>query len=653
MSFTVSPAALVLRPASQKPVDASAVRAVAQAAINVELFTIPLYMGALYSIVGTHQITSPGNAFYQGRLWPGLGPTAKPANPNERAFNIVFSVFIEEMLHLQIAANVASAIQAHPDFTSPALQSKTHGWTCYGPKNTILPHIVDLRDTRFDQVKVNLAALSRDQLELFFAIEEPEEDARKAIKPKDLHKYFPTVPFKGWTVKKTETDLPMFGTIGTMYQCYWDYLNLKYDDGTTLIDEVFKAGSIQNDIFNATAGGYKPEYPGFSANLSAAGTGAEALPLISNMLSAITDQGEGSLLKDPPAPMLMAVEERYRANRANLEADYPGATDSGGPAPSPDAAARADNDKPDHYERYVDLMGWIDQIETWPQWFASGKRWTAAELEAPDYDPTKNPYGLPSTQEVADAINRMAYPAKPADRAKNYKLFTQASIGGIAGVTTVLDSYWNTAGGVFPYPAMSGSGDRMGICWAVFGEAPDLSIGLGEPTPDTLKHSCQSLSFDVLGNNSCADVELFHACRGSNNCKAQGGCGFVQPTTGGGLCGHFLAAQNLCGGPSPPPPPSNTVYSAPSDNKCGTFGGCAVPISASQLLNSSGNMELFDFTGPTNAPAPIAKMPFTEGERVHDVAYRAYRQVMQHRGKTVPETPPPPDDLRLIFIPST
>ena len=26
-----------------------------------------------------------------------------------------------------------------------------------------------------------------------------------------------------------------------------------------------------------------------------------------------------------------------------------------------------------------------------------------------------------------------------------------------------------------------------------------------------------------------------------------------------------------------------TPYSAPSDNKCATFGGCAVPISASQL----------------------------------------------------------------------
>ena len=176
MSFTVSPAALALRPASEKAVDASAVRAIAQAAINVELFTIPLYMGALYSIAGTHQITSLGNAFYQGRLWPGMGPTAKPATANDRAFNIVFSVFIEEMLHLQIAANVASAIDAAPDFTSPALQSKTHGWTCYGPNNTILPHIVDLLDTKFDQAKVNLAALSREQLDLFFAIEEPEED---------------------------------------------------------------------------------------------------------------------------------------------------------------------------------------------------------------------------------------------------------------------------------------------------------------------------------------------------------------------------------------------------------------------------------------------------------------------------------------------
>src|SRR5207244_6316617 len=100
----------------------------------------------------------------------------------------------------------------------------------------------------------------------------------------------------------------------------------------------------------------------------------------------------------------------------------------------------------------------------------------------------------------------------------------------------------------------------------------------------------------------------------------------------------------MCG---PPPPPGKAIYSAPSDNKCATFGGCAVPISASQVYPKSGKMELFDFTGGDNTPEPIGKMEFTAGELVHDVAYRAYLQVMQHRGKNPPDSPPPPPDIRL------
>jgi hypothetical protein len=38
-----------------KEADASALRAIAQATVNVELFTVPLYMGTLYSIQGMHQ----------------------------------------------------------------------------------------------------------------------------------------------------------------------------------------------------------------------------------------------------------------------------------------------------------------------------------------------------------------------------------------------------------------------------------------------------------------------------------------------------------------------------------------------------------------------------------------------------------------------
>jgi hypothetical protein len=59
-----------------KDVDIAAISAIAHAAIDVELFTIPLYMTSLYSIQAMHQITSQGNDFYKGRLWPGPAPSA-------------------------------------------------------------------------------------------------------------------------------------------------------------------------------------------------------------------------------------------------------------------------------------------------------------------------------------------------------------------------------------------------------------------------------------------------------------------------------------------------------------------------------------------------------------------------------------------------
>jgi hypothetical protein len=126
-----------------KNTDKAAVRAIAQAAVEVELFTISLYLTSLYSIQGMHQITSQGNHFYQDRLWPGGATTADPQSANERAFNIVFSVLIQEMLHLQLAANMATAIGVTPNFTSTALQSDIHGWTCYFPGNSIIPHFAN------------------------------------------------------------------------------------------------------------------------------------------------------------------------------------------------------------------------------------------------------------------------------------------------------------------------------------------------------------------------------------------------------------------------------------------------------------------------------------------------------------------------------
>src|SRR4051812_35264629 len=136
------------RPAENIKTDKAALLAIAQAAIDVELFTLPLYMVSMYSIQGMHQITSKGNDFYRGRLWPGASPARDAASsPNAMAFNHFFSVFIDEMLHLQLASNIAKALGLMPSYNSTALMDEKYGWVCYGPDQTVLPHILDFQDT--------------------------------------------------------------------------------------------------------------------------------------------------------------------------------------------------------------------------------------------------------------------------------------------------------------------------------------------------------------------------------------------------------------------------------------------------------------------------------------------------------------------------
>jgi hypothetical protein len=107
------------------------------------------------------------------------------------------------------------------------------------------------------------------------------------------------------------------------------------------------------------------------------------------------------------------------------------------------------------------------------------------------------------------------------------------------------------------------------------------------------------------------------------------------------------------------------LYSAPSDNKCGSFGGCAVPISASQLYpipDSSepdqpfGTMELFNFKGETADPDRIPGLKgllrYDVGDRVYDVAWKAYVQVLTFREQPIPDKPKD-SELRLAFPPST
>jgi Ferritin-like len=77
----------------KRPADIKRLRDLLQAAVELELSTIPPYLCALYS------------------LWPGS---------NNEAGLIIRSVAVEEMLHMVLAANVLNAIGGEPRVTGPA-----------------------------------------------------------------------------------------------------------------------------------------------------------------------------------------------------------------------------------------------------------------------------------------------------------------------------------------------------------------------------------------------------------------------------------------------------------------------------------------------------------------------------------------------------
>ncbi|HTC01550.1 MAG TPA: ferritin-like domain-containing protein, partial [Ferruginibacter sp.] len=370
--------------------DKAAVAAIVQACVNVELFTIPLYMVSMYSIQGVHQVTGSNN-MYQGKLWPGMAPSFEKNDlgnsPNSvRAFNTLFSVFIEEMLHLQLAANLANVIGVKPDFTQLSPEEENYAWNCYGTQDkpsTIIPYILDFKDCKtelpeannllkYSQIKVKLDALTEEQNELFLAIEENDKLAWERIRDDRKDKYRFHTPFKDWTAGDP---LPMFGTIGRMYQCLYDYFNItyKYPDGTTktLWEIMYSPGTLQRDIFNASSKGHPyKEYQGIETTILGWLPQRALDEIVLKLISAITDQGEGSSIEKPERPILQAVKPINQASKAALEADYPSYSDSGEPVPSTHAHARSEVGAMDHYERFEAIKEDLKagRIITWDKW---------------------------------------------------------------------------------------------------------------------------------------------------------------------------------------------------------------------------------------------------------------------------------------------
>ena len=434
-----------------------------------------------------------------------------------------------------------------------------------------------------------------------------------------------------------------------MYRCMAEYMLITYDDGTSLWGHAFQSNALQRELFNTPRGGHPmPEYPGFTT-LVPTSDPAQALRSAIDMMLAITDQGEGGgeSLRAAVRSFRAAaghgddeVKPVYRSSDKALKLDYPSYDADGKPVASADAAARHVADGEDHYARFKSLHAEIGDVVTWGAWHQEHGPWTAADLLTGGAMP---PSRIPSADDVAGALNRLK--EKDGDGSVHRQL-SQVAAGSLYGVTRVLNAFWSDPSAGFPFPAMGGTGDRMALCWAVLGRGPSLRGGIEPAPPAPYHHACQGLDLTQPGAGGMPANATFHTCIGSNQCKGQGGCGFVQTLGGGGSCGGggggsvsggktidaHLAAQ---GTPS-------TLYSPPADNACGGFGGCSVPISASQLYPKSGVMQLFDIVA--EGDPKVATIPFTKGDPVYETAWKAYIAVLSARHVDPLPPQPPADD---------
>ena len=65
-------------------------------------------------------------------------------------------------------------------------------------------------------------------------------------------------------------------------------------------------------------------------------------------------------------------------------------------------------------------------------------------------------------------------------------------------------------------------------------------------------------------------------------------------------------------------------------------------------------MELNDFVGPDHKPEKLSsKLKYSKGDKVYDVAWKAYIAVLESRDITALPTKPDPDPIRIAFPPST
>lgn len=217
-----------------------------QKAVYLELWTIPLYLTAAYSL----QV--PGS---DPQHPPALTPVRSPKNPNrsreQLAFNNIYSIAVQEMLHLELASNLFNALFAARGY-SPKFTGE------WAPSYAGFPPWIGVK------LPVQLGPVNEVQMSLLAAVETPEPSSDSP----------PNGPQR------------VYDSIGQFYKAIEQGIDQLWD---SLYDPA--AGHRQKSEFS------NPKYPGddytgFSARIE--GDRATARKRADEAIGAIIGQGEGS-----------------------------------------------------------------------------------------------------------------------------------------------------------------------------------------------------------------------------------------------------------------------------------------------------------------------------------------------------------------------
>lgn len=217
-----------------------------QSAVDLEIWTIPYYLTAMYSI----------------------------KDPSHDAYQLIQSVVYEEMLHAQLASNIANAYGYVPTFQAPTYVGKRVPHLCFrldepNPTQIYHPHSAELGP--LDAPRINTMCL----------IEYPE-----------------------WDTERTPDLRPQveeYGSIGELYAAL--------RAGMTELRDELRGGVRQVDMFS----GFFNEFEQQTVTYD----GTEGLRQAMVLVDVITDQGEGQTEGDADIP------EAFRNTADGIEPSWP------------------------------------------------------------------------------------------------------------------------------------------------------------------------------------------------------------------------------------------------------------------------------------------------------------------------------------------